>query len=94
VLEAANVEDALATRNAYSGEVKLMLTDVVMPGGNGRKLASLLSQTESDLKVLFMSGYSEHALLEKMLSESGTSFLQKPFTPLQLLRKVREVLDA
>jgi len=94
VLEAANVDDALTTRNAYPGEVKLMLTDVVMPSGNGRELASLLSQRESALKVLFMSGYSEHALLETMLSESGTSFLQKPFTPLQLLRKVREVLDA
>jgi PAS domain S-box-containing protein len=94
VLEAANAEEALTIRNAHSGDVKLMLTDVVMPGGNGRKLASLLCQRQADLKVLFMSGYSEHALLEKMLSESGTSFLQKPFTPAQLLRKVREVLDA
>jgi CheY-like chemotaxis protein len=94
VLEAANAEEALAVCNTHSGEVKLMLTDVVMPGGNGRKLASLLSQRQSNLKILFMSGYSEHALLEKMLSESDTSFLQKPFTPVELLRKVREVLDA
>jgi PAS domain S-box-containing protein len=94
VLEAANMEDAVRAGDAHSTEVRLLLTDVVMPGGNGRQLASLLSNRHADLKVLFMSGYSEHVLLEKTLAESSTSFLQKPFTPAQLLRKVRDVLDA
>ncbi len=78
---------------AISGWIHLMITDVVMPGMNGREVAQLACAMRSDLKVLYVSGYTGEAVLQHRLLEPGVAFLQKPFTPDVLARKTREVLD-
>jgi PAS domain S-box-containing protein len=93
VLTAGNAEEAVVQARRHSGAIKVLLTDIVMPGSNGQELAAQLSTQRPDLRVIFMSGYSEHAILERILAEPGAAFLQKPFTPVQLLRTIREVLD-
>ena len=92
VLPAANSEEAIAQVHSYPGTIHLILTDIIMPGDNGEQLASRLSQARPGMRVIFMSGYTEHAILERILSEPSAAFLQKPFTPDQLLKKLREVL--
>jgi two-component system, cell cycle sensor histidine kinase and response regulator CckA len=94
VLAAANPQEALALCSAHPEKISLMLTDIVMPGGNGEQLAAQMCQHRRGVRVMFMSGYSEHAILQRILSQPNAAFLQKPFTPNQLLRKVREVLDS
>jgi PAS domain S-box-containing protein len=92
VLEASSGEDALERFRAAIGAVDLLLTDVVMPGINGRVLAERLSALRPGLKVLFMSGYTEDAVLGARASD--VRFLQKPFAPDALRAAVRQVLDA
>lgn len=70
-----------------------MLTNVVMPGMNGRELTKCLASRHPEMKVLYMSGYTDDAIVHHGVLEKGLSFLQKPFTMEGLLRKVREVLD-
>ena len=70
-----------------------MITDVVMPHMSGRDLAQRLSAVRPRMKVLFMSGYTDHAAVHRDLT-AGTAFLEKPFTPDIFARKVRHVLDA
>ena len=70
-----------------------MITDVVMPHMSGRELAERLCSVRPMMKVLFMSGYTDHAVMNRALTP-GSSFLQKPFTPDGFARKVRQVLDA
>jgi two-component system cell cycle sensor histidine kinase/response regulator CckA len=94
VLEAASPTDALRVALRHSGVLHLLLTDVVMPGMNGRALADRLLALRPDLKVLFMSGYPASAIGHHGVLDPGTAFLQKPFTPGSLARKVSEVLDA
>ena len=69
-----------------------MLTDVVMPGMRGPELAERLIRLRPDLHVLYMSGYTNNAIAHHGLLDAGTEFLQKPFTPLRLTQKIREVL--
>src|SRR5207249_8021452 len=73
--------------------IHLVLTDVIMPGMNGRELAERLVQRRPGLRVLYMSGYPGDAIVHRGALEPGTAFLQKPFMPEDLARKVREVLD-
>jgi len=93
VLAAANGAEALEIVDRHATRIHLMITDVVMPGMNGREVAERACARRSDLKVLFVSGYTGEAVLQHRLLEPGVAFLQKPFTPDALARKTREVLD-
>jgi two-component system, cell cycle sensor histidine kinase and response regulator CckA len=92
VLEAACGTEAIALVD-NSGVIDLLLTDVVMPEVSGRQLAEILRAGRPQLKVLFMSGHNDEAVIRHGLLEASSAFLQKPFTPLALARKVREILD-
>lgn len=92
VLAAADAKEALAAAAAYSGEVHLLVTDVVMPGWNGRELADRLSQTRPAVHVLYLSGYADDALLRRGVTARHTWLLQKPFDTATLLGKIQEAL--
>jgi len=94
VLEAGRGEEALAVSEQHQGPIHLLLTDVVMPGMSGRELAERLGSKRPELKVVYMSGYTDDAIVRHGLLEQATAFIQKPFTPSSLARKVREVLDS
>ena len=93
VIEAGNAEEAMKVAEAHQGPLDLLLTDVIMPGANGVELAKRLRAVRVDLPVLYMSGYTDNAITRHGLLNERTAFLQKPFTPQDLLRKVREVLE-
>jgi CheY-like chemotaxis protein len=93
VLEAENGEEALEICRRHEGPIGLLITDVVMPGMNGRELADRLTAMNPDAAVLFVSGYTGGALVEHGALRDGTNFLQKPFSPQHLVERVREVLD-
>jgi len=93
VVAAENANEAMHVASRYLKRIDLLLTDVVMPGINGRELARLMTGQRSDLKVLFVSGYTGEAIREHGLLERSAAFLQKPFTPDALAQKVRDVLD-
>ena len=92
VIEAGNGEEGITAAALHKGNIDLIITDVVMPGLGGREMVKHLSQTYPGTKVLYLSGYTEDAILSEGSIESGTAFLQKPFTLQSLSRKVREVL--
>jgi CheY-like chemotaxis protein len=92
VIDAPHGMDALRLAKQFGGPIHLLLTDIVMPHMNGRDLAQQLMAMRPDTKVLFMSGYTDHAVVHRELS-AGAPFLQKPFTPDSLARKVRALLD-
>jgi PAS domain S-box-containing protein len=94
VLAAANADAALASARGHQGPIHLLVSDVVMPGASGRELARRLAATHPETKVLFVSGYTDDAIVHHGMLEPGLNYLQKPFTPATLGRKVREVLDA
>ena len=75
------------------GEIHLLLTDVVMPGISGRELAGRISARRPDIRVLYMSGYTDNLISSGGMLERGLAFLQKPFSPATLVQKVREVLN-
>ena len=93
VLTAEGGEEAIELAGAQEG-IDLVLTDVVMRGLNGRETVERLRETEPDIAVLYMSGYTDDAVLRRGVIERGTAFLQKPFGSDDLARKVRQVLDA
>ena len=93
VMRADSAEAALALCEEAPAQLDLLLTDVVMPGKNGRELAEALAQRFPTLRVLFMSGYSENAVLHRGVPDAGVVLLEKPFSPNALLHSVREVLD-
>ncbi|HJQ23668.1 MAG TPA: PAS domain S-box protein [Blastocatellia bacterium] len=93
VLEAGNGGAAFSACVGHDGPIHLLITDVVMPGMGGRDLANRLSRLRPEMKVLFMSGYTDDAIVHHGVLEAGIPFIQKPFSPDDLARKVREVLD-
>src|SRR6266850_978324 len=94
VLQAPDGELALHVAHKHRGPNHLLLTDVVMPVLGGRRLAEQLALVRPDMKVLYASGYTDDSVVRHGILEAGTAYLQKPFTPDSLARKVREVLDA
>ncbi len=92
VLVASDGRAALELAAAHRGPIHLLVTDVIMPEMSGRQLADRLRQQRPSLKVLFVSGYTDDAIVRHGILEPGIAFLQKPFTPLTLARKVREAL--
>ncbi|HET7274663.1 MAG TPA: PAS domain S-box protein [Longimicrobiaceae bacterium] len=93
VMEAENGPAAINLIRKDASPVDLLLTDVVMPGMSGRELGEQVFATHPAAKILYMSGYTDEAIVHHGVLEPGTAFLEKPFTPDILLRKVREVLD-
>jgi CheY-like chemotaxis protein len=94
VLEADHSDKAVRICGGYSGKIHLMVTDVVMPGMSGRELAEQVKSSRPDMKVLFVSGYTDDAVIRHGILGTRVAFLQKPFTLDALLQKVRDVLDA
>ena len=93
VLEADSAR-AVQLCQSYDGVIALLLTDVVMPVISGRELAEKLAPLRPQMKVLYMSGYTDNVIVHHGVLKPGIAFLQKPFTPDGLVRKVRAVLDS
>jgi two-component system, cell cycle sensor histidine kinase and response regulator CckA len=93
VLEAGNSAEALRRYEQHPDSIHLLLTDVILPGQNGRELAETLLALQPELKVLYMSGYTANVIVHRGILEAGIDFLPKPFTPQALVSKVRQVLD-
>jgi CheY-like chemotaxis protein len=94
VLPAHHAGEAITVARKQAGPIHLMVTDVVMPGMSGRSLAESLVPLRSEMKVLYVSGYTDDAIVQQGAGEESFAFLQKPFAPALLVRAVREVLDA
>jgi YesN/AraC family two-component response regulator len=89
---ASDGRDALAKAGEYEGKIHLLITDVIMPHMNGQELATTLSSVRPDMKVLYVSGYSDNDIGDHGILNPEIELLQKPFTPQTLARKIREVI--
>jgi PAS domain S-box-containing protein len=95
VLEARDGREAVQVAQEYQGDIRLLVTDVIMPNVGGRELSESIARIKPDVRVLFMSGYTDDQLLQRGVLQSGSgNFLEKPFTPDALANKVREVLES
>jgi CheY-like chemotaxis protein len=94
VLEAVDGDEALGLAAAHDGPIHLLLTDVVMPGLGGRGLGEQLQEQRPEVRILYMSGHTEDAVVRSGVLHEKVPFLQKPFLPRALARRVREVLDS
>jgi len=93
VIEASDGIAGMRVSEEYPGNIEILITDVVMPGMSGRELAKRVAAARPNIRVLYLSGYTEDAIIHEGALEPGTGFLQKPFTLQVLARKVREVLQ-
>jgi two-component system cell cycle sensor histidine kinase/response regulator CckA len=94
VLAASRGAEAIDLCLQRTEPIHLLLTDVVMPGTSGKEVADRVTELLPGLRVLFMSGYTDEAIVHHGVLDSNVEFIQKPFTPAALVRKVREVLDS
>ncbi len=92
-LAAADADEAVQICETYAAEIHLVISDVVMPNLSGRQLVERLSHLRPSMKVLYISGYTDDAMMHHGIVDGGMPFLQKPFTQQALARKVRDVLD-
>jgi DNA-binding NtrC family response regulator len=93
ILLAENGEDALSVDITHDGTIDLVLTDVVMPKMSGKETVERLQENHPDMKAIFMSGYTENAIVDHGVLAPNLDFIEKPFTPDSLVKIVREVLD-
>jgi CheY-like chemotaxis protein len=93
VLDAPSAAEARRIAGAHKGAIHLLIADVVMPREGGRELAASLAPRRRAMKVLFMSGYTDRAVVNSSLLSGESGFIQKPFTPAALSSKVRELLE-
>jgi CheY-like chemotaxis protein len=93
VLEASRGDDAVLIHEKHDGSIHLILVDVVMPGMSGTELARRLASLSPKMKVLYMSGYTDHTIVHHGVLEKGVNYIQKPFTMNGLVTEVRKVLD-
>lgn len=93
VIEAGSGKEAFQRSEAFGGEIHMLLTDVVMPEMGGRQLAEAIAAKRPIIKVLYTSGYTDDAIVRQGVLEPGIAFIQKPYRPRALARKVREILD-
>ena len=93
VVEASGGEQAMAVASRHPGQIQLLVTDVVLPGMNGKRLSEQLKRLHPSLKILFISGYTRDVISQRGVLDHGATFLQKPFSPDALAAKAREVLD-
>jgi PAS domain S-box-containing protein len=93
VISSLDPQHAEKIATEFPGEIHLLLTDMVMPGMSGRELAERVSANRRDIRVLFMSGYTDNVITSGGMLQEGLAFLQKPFSPAALVQKVREVLS-
>ncbi len=93
LLEAANGEEALAVLEKHAGPLSMVVTDLVMPKMNGMELAGRLKEIRPEVRIIFMSGYTDETVVRKRILSADSSFLQKPFTSADLAKCVRGVLD-
>jgi DNA-binding NtrC family response regulator len=93
VLELEHLNHAERVCQDHGGEIDLLLTDVVMPEVSGPELARRVQKARPEIKVLFMSGYTDSAIVHQGVLDPGIAFLPKPFTPSTLAGRVRQVLD-
>ena len=91
---AKNGDEALKSLDSHGGDVDLVITDVIMPGMNGKELLAEISKKYNGIKVLYMSGYTDDVIAQHGVLETGTPFINKPFSVESLLVKVRNVLDS
>jgi PAS domain S-box-containing protein len=94
VLESSDPQEAMEIARKHQGAIPLLITDVVMPGMSGSELAEGMKSVRPDIQVLYISGYTDEAIAQRVVIKPGIAFLQKPFTRNALTRKVREVLDS
>jgi len=94
VIEAATGPEAIVKSAEYAGTIDVLLTDVVLPAMNGRRVADLLQSARTNLRVIYMSGYTTDAIVHHGVLDPGLVLIQKPYTAEALLRQIREVLDS
>jgi two-component system cell cycle sensor histidine kinase/response regulator CckA len=93
VLAAGRPAEAIDLSEGYDATIHLMVTDVIMPGMSGRALADRMSVLRPEMRVLYVSGYTDDAIFQHGMQELGLDFLQKPFSPKTLAKSVRDILD-
>ena len=93
VIEASSGKEALRSYKEFGQEISLLMTDVVMPGMNGEELAKQLLSIQPELKILYTSGYIDNPIALSDGLKHGAAFIQKPFTNIELARKIRAILD-
>ena len=91
-MEAPDGIQGMKVAESFEGKIDILITDVAMPGMSGHELAKRVAASRPGIKILFLSGYTEDAIIHEGVLDPGTAFLQKPFTLQALARKVREVL--
>jgi len=94
VLPCSHPKEGIEVSQRHGGRIDLLLTDVVMPGMNGREMANRILETLPELQVVFMSGYAEHVLMQEGEMDTHFEYLQKPFTLQTLTRKLAQLLGS